>query len=87
MLEKEIALYQANLAKWLIDHPNQYVAIKEEQLIGFFNSRDEALTEAVRQFGNGPYLIRKLGDETITYNNIAFNMGILHAGLPLSNHS
>jgi hypothetical protein len=84
MLDQEIAYYQAHLDQWLKDYPGKYVSIKGEEVVGFFNSRDEALTETVNRYGIGSYLIRQIGEGSISYINTAFELGILHADLPLS---
>lgn len=79
MLDKEIAYYQAHLDQWLREYPGKYVSIKEEEVLGFFDSRDEALTAAIDRFGIGSYLVRQVGEDSISYTNCAFDMGILHA--------
>ena len=43
-LNREQAVYEANLSRWLSDHEGEYVLIKGDKVDGFYESRDEALT-------------------------------------------
>ncbi len=65
-VDKEIAAYDklqfelesANTGKWVL--------IKDEVLIGLYETLEAAAGEAVKKFGRGPYLIRQIGAPPIT---------------------
>jgi len=50
-LNREHAVYEANLSEWLSDHEGEYVLIKGDKVDGFYESRDEALTAGDSRFG------------------------------------
>jgi hypothetical protein len=64
-LRDDIAAYDAmrldlessSLSKWVVFH--------HKELIGTFDSFDDAAKEAVRRYGRGPYLIRQIGASAI----------------------
>lgn len=61
LLDKEIAAYQKLEAKLLKHHHGKYVVIFDGEFIDAFDSFDNAAQEAIRRFGKGPFLIRKVG--------------------------
>lgn len=60
-LAKEIACFESQKKELEAHHFGKYVVIKDEKVIGTWDTMDAAATEAVRQFGRGPYLIRQIG--------------------------
>ena len=50
-------------------HLNEWVVIKEDQLVSLFSSVVNAAVFASEQFGNGPYLIRQVGPITRTVSS------------------
>lgn len=60
-LEKEIEAFTACQADLERDHPAKWVVFHDSDLVGVFDSFDEAAQEAVQRFGRGPYLIRQVG--------------------------
>jgi hypothetical protein len=59
-LNREQAVYEANLSHWLSDHEGEYVLIKGEKVDGFYGSRDEALTVGYARFGIGPLFMKQV---------------------------
>ena len=57
-LDREQAVYEANLSLWLSDHEGDYVLIKGDKVEGFYGSRDEALTAGYSRFGIGPLFVK-----------------------------
>ena len=47
-LNREQAVYETNLSRWLADHEGKFVLIKGDKVDGFYESRDEALTIRLR---------------------------------------
>ncbi len=65
-LETEIKAYEAKRAELEAQHMGKYVVFHGEELIGVYDTLDLAAAEAVRLFGRGPYLIRRVGAPPLT---------------------
>jgi hypothetical protein len=59
-LETEIPTYEAKLEELRKHHSGKFVVIHGEDVIGSFDTFENAATEAVLKFGRGPYLIRQV---------------------------
>jgi hypothetical protein len=79
MLEEERQFYAENLATWLPQYPGKYVLVKGRQLVGAFDTNDEALAEGARRFGLGPFLVRRVQQQQEEINIPALTLGILRA--------
>lgn len=79
MLEQEQEYYNANKALWMTQYPNKYVLIKGTQLLGFFDSEDQAISEGVRQLGLTSLLVRKVGEVEQEVVIPALTLGLLSA--------
>jgi hypothetical protein len=67
-LKREQAVYERSLARWLKDHRNAYVLIKGDEVVGFYDTREAALTAGYDQFGVDPLLVKQVLDpEPIHY--------------------
>ena len=65
-VREDIAAYedmQSNLEASFI---GKWALVYDRELIGTFDSFDEAAKKAVSKFGKGPYLIRRIGSSTVT---------------------
>ena len=60
-LEREIRAYKAMEVDLCRHHAGKWVVIHGGKLVDAFDTLDAAAREAVRRFGRGPYLIRKVG--------------------------
>ena len=60
-LQKELALYAKKQAEFEKHHDGKFVLIHDEDFIGAFDTFDNAAKEAIKLFGDGPYLIRQVG--------------------------
>ena len=65
LLAVETAYFDAHAEELLLAHPNRFLPIYGEELVGNFVSRSEAVAEGVRRFGCGPFLVRRTGDKTL----------------------
>ena len=61
VLDREIALFEELRPTLEAEHNGDWVVIRDNHIAGFFSSFDAAASEAVQQFGRGPYLIRQVG--------------------------
>lgn len=61
-LSEEIAAYETMRAELEADCFGKWVVFHDEQLVGTYPEFEAAANEAVRRFGRGPYLIRRVGE-------------------------
>ena len=62
-LQKEYDFFLAHLNEFSEQHLNEFVVIKGEQVVGFFNSYEKALRDGLKQFGNVPFFIKEVQEE------------------------
>jgi hypothetical protein len=65
-LDQEIAVFESNRSDLEKNHNGKWVLIHDKALIAIREDFDTIVTEAVKQFGRGPYLIRQVGAEPIS---------------------
>ena len=61
LLDREIATYERLCDSLEAEHYLWWAVIRGETYVGAYPTFDDALQEAVRRFGRGPYLIREIG--------------------------
>jgi len=79
MLEKERQFYAENLAEWLTRYPSKYVVVKGEELIGSFDTIEDALSEGAKRFSLEPFLVRRVQETKEDISIPALTLGILRA--------
>ena len=62
LLSKEIAAYEKMRDHLETDHFGKWVVVYNETLHGTYSTSEEAVYDAVKRFGRGPYLIRHVGE-------------------------
>ena len=80
MLETERQYFAQNHTELIAKHLGKFVVIKGEELVGVFNTIEEALSEGARQFQLQPFLVREVtikGPQDI--NIPALTLGLLRA--------
>ena len=60
-LSRQIAAYEAMRDLLETDHLGEWVVFQGGELVDTYESSEEAVADAVRRFGRGPYLIRQVG--------------------------
>ena len=60
-LTKEIIAYERMLDVLENEHFGEWAVVRNEELIGTYESFELAANEAMKRFGKGPYLIREIG--------------------------
>ncbi len=75
-LKKEIEYFEAHREEFESEHKDQYLLIHDTNLVGHFNTIEEAITEGVRKFGTGPFLARRAGESAPTLSNPAMAVGV-----------
>ena len=66
ILSKEIAAYDRFRGELETDHFGEWVVVHDEHLAGTYADFQDAAADAVRRFGRGPYLIRRVGAPPVT---------------------
>ncbi len=66
LIQNEIEAYKRLQSSLEADHLGAWVLIHDGHVVSFFESFEIAADAAVKRFGNGPFLIRKIGSEPIT---------------------
>ena len=66
VLVRELTAFEARRAELERDHFGEWVLFRGPDLIGIFETLDSTADEAVRRFGRGPYLIRRVGAPPLT---------------------
>ena len=61
VLDVEIARYEVLQADLEREHLGKWALISGEELVGVFETFEDAGAVAARRYGRGPYLIRKIG--------------------------
>jgi len=85
MLEEERHFYDERLPDLLATHPGQFVLIKGPQLIGTYNSQEEALAEGGRRFGLSSFLVRQVLQDQPEVKIPALTLGVLSANTARTN--
>jgi hypothetical protein len=67
-LSQEQAVYDANLPRWISDHEAKHVLIKGDEVVGFFESRDDALAAGYARFGVVPLFFKQVSPSEPVYN-------------------
>lgn len=62
-LETEQKFFDRNKAGYLKKFPGRVVLIKDNKLIGIYDTTEKAYEEGLRQFGNVPMFIKELRKE------------------------
>lgn len=65
-LKEEITAYEEMCNDLEIEHFGKWVIFYNKELAGTYGSFQAAAEDAVKRFGRGPYLIRRVGAPPIT---------------------
>ena len=60
-LDKQIAAYDSQREQLERDYHGRWVVFRDESLVGDYATYEDAITDAMRKYGRGPYLIRQVG--------------------------
>ncbi len=78
MLEEEREIYNRNLDDWLNRYPGKFVAVVGHDVLGFFDTIDDALQAGARQVGLGSFLVRRVQEVEENVNIPALSLGIIY---------
>lgn len=60
-LLKDIAAYESMQTELEARRFGKWVVLHDEKFVGAYDAFEEAAEEAVKRFGRGPYMIRRVG--------------------------
>lgn len=80
-LSEELAYFNERLAHLLKEHPGKFALVKGRQLVGTFDSADNAYVAGVEKFGVVPFLVREITESDRELRAPALCLGLLSAGL------
>lgn len=87
MLEKELAFYEKTLNNWLTEYPGKFVLVKGEELVGVYDTNEQALSAGASRFGLGSYLVRCIQKNKEDIRLPALTLGLLYANPTRSTYS
>lgn len=76
-LAEEQAYYDKHAKELLLQHPNRHLLIHGSEVVGHFESMDEAVANGIRRFGKEPFLVRRAGDRQTKFSVPALSLGVL----------
>jgi hypothetical protein len=79
MLDVEREYFDQHREDLLRQYPGKFVVIKESELLGSFDSIQDALGAGARQFGMSPFLVRRTDETPKEISIPALTLGILRA--------
>jgi hypothetical protein len=79
MLDKEREFYDRNLGDWLNHYPGKYVAVVGQDVLGFFDTIDDALQAGAREVGLNSFLVRRVQEVEENVSIPALSLGIIYA--------
>lgn len=79
VLETEIAYFEQHLPELLAKHPGDFVVIKDQQVVAFCDTVEEALAEGARRFGIQSFLVRRIQRTQAEESVPALTLGLLGA--------
>jgi len=69
MLDKELETFKSKKAELMLQHPNGgFVVIKDEEILGVWESRMDALKAGIEKFGNVPFLVKSINETDVAIN-------------------
>jgi hypothetical protein len=78
-LGTEIAFFAKHRDDLMRQYPGKFIVLKEERLLGGFDSIQDALGAGVREFGLTSFLVRRTDEEIRDVSIPALSLGILRA--------
>jgi len=84
MLDVERTYFNENREELLRMFPGKFVVVKEQRMLGAFESIQEALGAGAREFGMTPFLVRRTDQVPENVSIPALTLGLLRANTSLT---
>ena len=62
-LVNESRTYDANVAQWSEAHAGEFVLIRDTEVVGFYATYEQALTEGYSRFGVAPFFVKEISSQ------------------------
>ena len=59
-LAEEHRTYEANVARWAEEHDGEFVLIRGTEVVGFYETSEQALSEGYQSFGIAPFFVKQV---------------------------
>ncbi len=80
MLIQEREFYQQHLQQWLAQYAGRFVVVTGAELLGTYDTIEDALAAGTRRCGLSPFLVRRVEPVAEEVQIPALALGILNAG-------
>jgi hypothetical protein len=77
-LSEELSFYSDIKEKLLEESRGKYVLIKGKRVAGIFDSEKSAYEKGLEKFGDIPFLIKKVADESCVESIPALTLGVFY---------
>lgn len=74
-LDEEVKYFEQRRLELLATASGKYALIKNSDLIGTFDSENEAVGVGYRRFGNQPFLVKHVAEADLPLTFATFNLG------------
>lgn len=81
LLEKELSVFNRNRTDYLVKYRDKYLLIKDEELVGYFDTSESAYEAGIKKYGNVPFLIKQVLEQEPTLTISSLFMGLKNANL------
>lgn len=72
MLEKELEIFEREKAKLKEENSSGgYVVIKEDEILGVWNDREDALKAGLEKYGDVPFLVKNIDESNNSVNTFS----------------
>ena len=68
VLEAELETYERNRETLLADSGGMFVLIKTGDVVGVYETKNDAIAEGYRRFGNVPFLVKRVVESEAPLN-------------------
>ncbi len=75
-LSEEMATYAAHREELLGRARGKYVLIREDRVLGEFESRQDALQRGYEEFGSTPFLVKRVVETEVPFNFTSFQLAV-----------
>ena len=79
MLDTEREFFEKHRDDLLREYPGKFVVVKESQVLGGFDTIQDALGAGARQFGMTSFLVRRTDERPEDVSIPALSLGVLRA--------
>ena len=73
--ERELSFFERQRMQLLSRAKGKIALIKGEELVGIYDTENEAVRAGYQRFGNEPFLAKLIAEADIPLNFTAFNLG------------